>query len=620
MSRSFTAAELAALGIASRRWIAARALAESWPFELRAGRGGRRRHYLLDSLPEDVRVAIAARQTETPRPELDVPEAHLTIARERLALVVELAATADAGGSVSDRLKELAATSSASARTIRRWYDRVRQLPRTEWLGALCPSWRPHVVHAECHEQAWAFFRDDYLRASKPAYRAVYRRTLEVARAKGWTPVPSIDALKARLEREVPHEVRVLRREGRDALARLYPAQQRERSHLRALEAVNADGHRFDVRVRWDEESVERPVLLAFQDLASGKILGWRIDRTENADLVRLAFGDVVERGVPEHVYLDNGRGFASKWITGGARWRFRFKVRDEDPVGVMQAVGVREIHWTTPYHGQSKPIERAFGDLCESIAKHPLCEGAYTGRSTETKPHNYGSRAVPLEDFLALVGAAIAEHNARTGREGGACRGRSFDAVFAESYAQGPVRRASEAQRRMLLLAAERVRVRQGTGCVHLLGNRYWDPRLAPLQGTDVVLRFDPHRLHDAVHVYRLDGSYLCAAGCQSPVGFDDATAAREHARKRNAFLRAAREAAKAQSELSASELAALHLGARLPERLPAPRVLQPNFRGPQTEEPARTHERERDDELVHELGRVAMSSGRLRARASSE
>jgi hypothetical protein len=28
---------------------------------------------------------------------------------------------------------------------------------------------------------------------------------------------------------------------------------------------------------------------------------------------------------------LDNGRAFASKWITGGANTRFRFKVREED-------------------------------------------------------------------------------------------------------------------------------------------------------------------------------------------------------------------------------------------------------------------------------------------------
>ncbi|HOK71525.1 MAG TPA: hypothetical protein PLM83_08745, partial [Bacillota bacterium] len=35
------------------------------------------------------------------------------------------------------------------------------------------------------------------------------------------------------------------------------------------------------------------------------------------------------------------------------------------------------EVHWTTPYHGQSKPIERAWKTLCEEVSKHPKFAGA---------------------------------------------------------------------------------------------------------------------------------------------------------------------------------------------------------------------------------------------------
>lgn len=618
--RAYTAAELARLlpELGKKAAFARRAVAEEWPWQEERGRGGLRRVYPLSGLPEEIRARLANRPSPESA-ELDAPEDHLELARERLRLVMTVAARVDDGATIKEALAEAAATGEAHPRTIRRWYDRVRELDRTEWLAALLPGWRGGGRLVEYDERCWAYFRDDYLRGSQPAMRAVYRRMRKVAREHGWSPVPSLKVLQARLERDVPFEVRVLRREGREALARLFPAQQRSRAHLRALQKLNADGHRFDVLVRWPDGDVARPALLAFQDLYSGKIVGWRLDRTENADLVRLAFADVVETyGVPEAVYLDNGRAFASKWITGGARWRFRFKVKNEDPVGVVRALGV-EVHWTTPYHGQAKPIERAFGDLCESIAKHPLCEGAYTGHSTTTKPHNYGSREVGLADFVHLVGEQIAEHNAREDRDTETCRGRSFDAAFSESYQQGPVRRASEAQRRMLLLAAEKVRVRQGNACVHLLGNRYWDPALAPLQGQDVVIRFDPDHLKAPAHVYRLDGTYLCAAECQSPVGFDDAAEAREHARRRTKYLKAVREHAKAERQFTPHELAELHLGARAPEPAPSAEVVAPIFgaeRAPAKAEPQPAPRESPGDELVAELGRAAMSSGRIRPR----
>jgi hypothetical protein len=120
--------------------------------------------------------------------------------------------------------------------------------------------------------------------------------------------------------------------------------------------------------------------------------------------------------GIPGHVILDNGREFAAKAITGGAATRFRFKVRDDDLPGLFTALGC-EIHWATPYSGQSKPIERAFRDLCDTIAKDPRFDGAWTGNRPDAKPEDYGSRAVPLEDFLRVVAQGIEEHNLRPRR-----------------------------------------------------------------------------------------------------------------------------------------------------------------------------------------------------------
>ncbi|RYS32216.1 hypothetical protein DLS39_13645, partial [Staphylococcus pseudintermedius] len=148
---------------------------------------------------------------------------------------------------------------------------------------------------------------------------------------------------------------------------------------LHAMELLNIDGHKFDVFVKWDDGRISRPMGVAIQDVYSRKMLAVRIGESENKDLTRLAFGDVFrDYGIPKACLMDNGRAFASKAMTGGAKPRFRFKIKDEDPAGLLTSLGI-QIHWATPYRGQSKPIERAFRDFCDRVAKHPKFHGAYT-------------------------------------------------------------------------------------------------------------------------------------------------------------------------------------------------------------------------------------------------
>jgi transposase InsO family protein len=183
-------------------------------------------------------------------------------------------------------------------------------------------------------------------------------------------------------------------RKGPEALRRMYPAQTRDKSAMRAMEAVNADFHKIDVFVAWpsrpgEAAQIVRPQIIAFQDIYSGRILSWRVDVSANSTAVLLAAGDMIETwGIPEHVILDNGREFAAKCVTGGAATRFRFKVREDDIPGLFTSLGCT-VHWTTPYSGQSKPIERAFRDFAQTIARDPRFEGAYTGNAPEAKPEN---------------------------------------------------------------------------------------------------------------------------------------------------------------------------------------------------------------------------------------
>jgi putative transposase len=461
---------------------------------------------------------------------------------------------------------EVAAAFSVKRSTLYNWEKLVAGVHRLDWLPALMPRHTGRTATADCAEAAWDWLRAAYLRPEQPRFSDCYRDLQAVARAQGWA-IPSQATLWRRIGK-IPFEARVLGREGLDALKRRYPAQQRDRTSLHAMEAVNADGHKIDVFVRWPDGDIVRPILIVFQDLYSGKILSWRADRSENLEAVRVAFGDMIEAfGVPDHCTLDNTRTFASKRLTGGMSNRFRFKVKPDEPHGIMTTMGIK-VHWSTPYSGQSKPIERAFRDFAGNVAKHPEFAGAYVGNNPMAKPENYGSKAVALDSFLAVVSGRIAEHNARDGRRSAVCGGNlSLDAAFEASYATSEIRKASEAQRRLWLMAAEDIVVR--IDGVHFHGNRYWDDCLVPLVGKKVSIRFDPELLQEPLHIYRLDGGYLGAAPCLAAVGFYDAEAAREHGRRRRSWIKARRAMLDAERRMSILEAAAMMPRAAAP---PAP------------------------------------------------
>lgn len=473
--------------------------------------------------------------------------------------------------------KKVAREVGVTEQTIRAWIDIRRRTNKHDLLPALLPNKRgTHGKKIEIEQAVWEFICADYLRADGASFSSCFGRLERAAPLHGWT-VPN----KRTLERRVAAlavEAKVLGRVGKEAAAKLYPAQRRDRSVFHALEALTADGHKWDVFCHLEDGKPFRPITVAFQDLYSGKIVGWRHDVSESKDLVRLAFGGVcMSFGIPGVLYLDNGRAFASKWLTGGIKNRYRFKVKAEEPLGIITQLGV-EVKWTTPYHGQSKPIERAFGDFARNIANGPWFSGAYTGNSPVTKPENYGQRSIPFEEFKKIVDHEILMHNARKSRTSKVCGGKlsfneAFDASYEKACRDGLIHKPTIGQLRLCLLAAEGVKANGRDGSLNLMGNRYWHPALVAERGNYLVMRFDPADLHTDMPVYKRDGTLICVAKIQEDTGFADSEAARNHARARNDYLRAAKQQLAAEKKLTPRELVALM--PPIPDTLPMPKMI---------------------------------------------
>lgn len=502
------------------------------------------------------------------------------VAADRLNMICEVETLNAAGLTKTGAVHEVGRVHGVSARTIFNWFTLIEGISEEDRLAYLVPrqqlAEKPSKVTID--PEFFALVKSDFLRLEQPSFTACYERATRVAKKEKLVVSP-IHQVRRHYKKVISKPTEIFCRKGREALHRFFPHQTRDKTAMVALECVQGDFHKFDLWVQWPgEEHPVRPQAVFFSDVYSGKLLNYRLSITANSHTVQLCIGDMVEQyGIPQTVLLDNGREFAAKVITGGAQTRFRFKVQDDDIPGLFPLLGTKVV-WATPYSGQSKPIERAFRDLCDYVSKHPAFAGAYTGNKPDAKPENYGSRAVPFEEFKEVLAQEIAEHNARPNRRSEVAFGTSFDAVFEASYKRAPIRRPTEEQKRLWLLGAQGIRAKVGNGEITFMQNRYWSEWMYQIAGQKVVARFDPEALDAGLHVYALDGQYLGHAAELGRGEFLNVEDARELARKRAQHTRTVKDTAKAAKELDAAEIAARlkNAGRDLPVERPVAEVVQ--------------------------------------------
>lgn len=484
-------------------------------------------------------------------------------AEARLEAIAEVELLEGAGLTRSAAVREVAHQLGRSEKSLWNYLGQVENVARADRLAYLIDGRavrRAPAQRGDIDPDFLALVRSDWLRLSQPSLTSCYDRAVRV-----WTSerrnstVPPLHQVRRWIKTNVSAPTETYLRKGEQALRRLYPAQVRSKAFMVPLECVQGDYHKFDVFVRWPGvDTPVRPQMMVWSDVYSGKLLAWRLSDTANSHTVQLVTGDLIRTyGIPQSVLIDNGREFAAKAMTGGTPTRFRFKVTDEDIPGLLPLLGVH-VHWATPYSGQSKPIERAFRDLCDRVAKHPAFDGAYTGNKPTAKPEDYGSRAIPLDEFRLVLEEELAHHNARPGRRSEVAMGRSFNEVFNEGYTRATIKRATDEQLRLWLLRAEGVRAKTNNGALKLYDTEYWSEWMYRIAGEKVVARFDADDLTAGLEVYDLAGRYLGHAACLEDAKFIDVEAARDHARKRGAWAKAQKAEAKAARELTAAEVAA--------------------------------------------------------------
>ncbi|HEY6872916.1 MAG TPA: transposase domain-containing protein [Geobacteraceae bacterium] len=509
------------------------------------------------------------------------------------------------GMSEGEAVEETAKEYGFHPQSIRNWVRKAEGGVQADRVAVLVNQARGNREKVEFTPEAWVSFKKDWLRRGRPSIASCYRRLQAVARVNGWT-IPIKRTLENWIKRELDPMVIKYRREGMEAVEKCFPAMKRNKEIFNVLEAVNGDGFELGVWADFGNGVIVKPIVWSWQDIRSSKILAWRIDVSENRELLRLATLDLItDWGIPKYFYLDNTRAAASKQISGGLPNRYRFKVKDDDPLGIIPMIG-SELKYVLPASGRSKPIERVHGiGGYSDFISLPV----FVGRGTKGRP-------IPIDELEEVFRSFVNEINARPDRQGEAVKGKSFDQVFNELYPEAIITKATEKQRKYCMCVAEVVMVSNADASVTLKAgkasfgeNRYWHEALTKYMGQKVTARFDPADMHGGIYVETLAGEEICFAEATHTGGFKDAAAGREVARAKGHFKKAVKAKAEAEERLTAAEARAQTPLVPEPEKPPVGKVtrLLPNVN------PGRKAALSNCTETDQDMDRFARAVGKL-------
>lgn len=398
-----------------------------------------------------------------------------------------------------------------------------------------------------------------------------------------------------RIIKTIPPAIRVLGREGAQAFQNRYGIYiPRSYADLRNREIFCGDHHEFDLFVHTSSGRLVRPWISAWLDLKTEVLTGWFISERPSSLTIALAFRHAVLpkddgiMGLPESLYVDNGKDFRSRYLEGRTKHlgcipadavelfsrAHGLGVLDMRAIeGIWRNLGLKVRH-TIPYNAQAKPIERFFGTverdfvqelpgwcgsklalrpadiLKEQIRRH---QAWLKGEAEETP-------FLHIAEFALLFERWLHEHYLRRPHARLGCAPLE---AYRQDYGTPVV--PDERTLDLLLLRAEKRLVRRN-GLELFERNRwYWSEKLLGREGTYVEVRWDPRDL-GKVLVYTEEG-FLCEAFNLELSSFHPSLGQ----------LRQYKRMKKLQREVALTHLELMHLAA---EGLTAMDLVQPGQR----------------------------------------
>jgi len=281
------------------------------------------------------------------------------------------------------------------------------------------------------------------------------------------------------------------------------------------------DHGQFDVFVIDHDGRCVRPWLTGWFDGGSGCLVGWTVSTNPNSRTITHAFTRAAAakqkspiRGVPNSVYVDNGKDYRCEALEGGTIRLKELGKLDHDMGSspLYEALGVSVQH-AASYSGWVKPIERFWRTTWERFCRELP---GYCGGATDKRPENFERSLQKL--FLSGSLLTIDELADRFLNDYLPAYHSTPNAGYGNQkpidlYNTLPRARDYVPGWSLLALAMEEIAERKvSPQGIRFEGRLYWNIGIMHMAGERVVIRYDRDNL-SSITVCTLKGQYICMA-----------------------------------------------------------------------------------------------------------
>ena len=373
-------------------------------------------------------------------------------------------------------------------------------------------------------ENCFEYFKSIYLREGAPSAETSWNITLGFAKQQGINleNFPTSKTFIRRLRAEVPKQAIFMARHGDASWNKKYANYvPRDYSELNAGVCWVSDHAQIDVAVSFNG-TVCFPWATVFRDAKTSKWLGWFLHAdSPNSDHIFQAFYyGVLNFGIPEDVYLDNGKDYRCKDFAGG-RTRV-IKVKHKNNGGsLIQNLGIN-IHFALPYNAQTKPVERDFLKIKEFLSKGFVGYrgGKITERPEKLKNEIKNEQIMQFDDFKKLFDRFIEEYLNKRPSKGKVLQGKCPDELWAEEFTKKKVI-SKDALKLFCMRTTNNVTIKRNGIFDSQLQISYWAEWMITEKGRKVYIRRDINAYQEAWVFDAQTDEYLGKGNANQPASF---------------------------------------------------------------------------------------------------
>lgn len=303
----------------------------------------------------------------------------------------------------------------------------------------------------------------------------------------------------------------------------------RDTKSLKVMQIVMGDEHTFDCWVAYTHPNGKvtaiKPHLAAWIDMRSRAIIGDVMCKDANSDILKQSLLKMMYSepgGIPEYLYIDNGKDYTAKTMTGRSRNDRSGMDFDDETRGFYKSIGIKDDHRALPYEPWSKgQIERFFSTVCSQFTKwFTSYTGTLTGSKTFAKVNKdikgmlERGELMSIDEFYQAWSKWL--HEVYMARQHGGLKKAGEEWLTPLSCFENAERYEKAVPPRsyttMLMMKSEN-RLVKNIG-IQLMGMEYRSDELCDFIGQKVDIKYDPEDMA-TIYVFQ-KGRKVCEAYCQ--------------------------------------------------------------------------------------------------------